>query len=85
MAVRSVQRHTLSKSRSATSSSLVAQMGVRSMGRDECLSLRRHWRKHALLVEADAIAAASILGSVEAGASDLQFILVDIRHVEYSQ
>ena len=83
VAVRPVQRHTLTKSRSTTSRSLVAQMGVRSVSRDKCLSLRRHWRKHALLVEANAVAAAPILGGIEAGASDLH-ILVDIRHVYFS-
>ena len=50
----------------------VTQMRIGRMSGHEGLRLGRDWREHALLVETDAIAAASVLGSVESGASDLE-------------
>lgn len=41
------------------------------MGRDKGLRLGRDWREHALLVEADAVAAASILRAFKSRAADL--------------
>jgi hypothetical protein len=49
----------------------VPHMWVCSVGGHKRLSLRGHWGKHALLVEAHAIAAASIRVALESRASNL--------------
>lgn len=65
-----VQCHALTNSRT-TSSRLASKVGVGGMGGNEGLSLGRHGREHAVLVEPDAVAATTVLRRIKTGASNL--------------